>query len=151
MVVWTCFKPLAFLYLQLSCFCVLFGFSRINQQKRSVCDLAIKRKIKIIHLIFFQEEKPQEVSILPVLLQQNLRFSSGFLKMAFTFLDFRDVTDMPLQGSACPLQIPTGLFPSSNAETSPSSPASREEDWNEYKTEIKKIWRQREQKGQDEK
>lgn len=93
-----------------------------------MCDLAIKKMIKIIHLIFFKEEKPQEVSILSMLLHEKLQFFSDLLKMAFTFLDFRDVSDTPLQASACPLQIPTGLFQSSDIETSPFSPASREED-----------------------
>jgi len=49
--------------------CVLFGLCGRNQQKRLVCDLAIKRKINIIHLIFSKEQKkPQEVSILSTFL-----------------------------------------------------------------------------------
>lgn len=80
--VWPCFKPLAFLYLRLSCFCVLFGFSTRNQQKRSGCDLAIKRKIKIIHLIFFKEEKPQEVSIVLC----SCSKTPGFLETSWRWL-----------------------------------------------------------------
>lgn len=66
--------------------------------------VAIKRKTKIIHLILSEEQTPQEVSVLPVLPQQNPWFVTDLLKLASADLNFRDVSGLLLH-SCQPLTL----------------------------------------------
>lgn len=67
-----CFKNLASLHLQQSSVCVLFGLCGRNEQNRLVCDIAIKREIMIIHLIFSKEQQQQKTSLYIIFLAKTL-------------------------------------------------------------------------------
>lgn len=103
---------------------VSFGLCGRNEQNRLVCDIAIKREIKITHLIFSKEQKPQEVSISFIFLQQKPCFpltSHGLLLPSGIsgLLAMCSYITSPM--SDCPFQVPVGLFQGTDNETSPAA------------------------------